>query len=284
MPNRPSNIHPPKRSPGVLGDIWYFLLRKPGPDTLLRFQNAGDRDNYNKRILQRLGIKPDNFTILNIHQIDVNAPPSYVFNELLKWSGDSTCWPNYIARFDRIMDELENIRILPFGWSKYPFGMKSLMGFKLIPLFLMNAIRFKSIPDSFDFDNARYLLYKCSGGYPIGFFSMYVRSTIAELGETGPTKLFVIVGFNFYGKKDWAKKKFVNRIWQAVHNRVTSNVLYRLKMLCEWRLDKIHTQPDLLKHFESDLWSSDESCIITSTPIPTGSCTIPNPDSHGDPE
>jgi hypothetical protein len=252
MLNKSGHIVPPRRSKGVLGDVWYFLLHKPKPETLLRFQNADDRDNYNKRILQRLGIKPDNFTVLNIHQIGVEAPPSYVFNELLKWSGDSSCWPNHIAKFDRIEDQLEKIRILPFGLSKYPLGLKSLLGLKLIPLFLMNAIRFKTLPDCFDFDNARYLLYQCSGGYPIGFFSMYVRSSIAEIGETGPTKLFVIVGFNFYGKKNWAKKKMVNRVWEMVHNRVTSNVLYRLKILCEWRLDKIHKQPDLLNSFDPD--------------------------------
>lgn len=242
-------MNPPKRSRGLLTDIWYFLVNKPKPETLLRFQNEGDRDNYNKRILQRLGITPDNFTILNIHQIGVNAPPSYVFNELLKWSGESTCWPNHIARVDRIGDRLEEIRILPFGWSKYPLGLKSLLGFKLIPLFLMNSIRFKTVPDSFDFDNARYLLYQCSGGYPIGFFSMYVRSSIAEIGETEPSRLFIIVGFNFYGKTDWAKKRMVNRIWEIVHNRVTSNVIHRLKILCEWRLEQIHKQPDLLSHF-----------------------------------
>lgn len=251
-------MQPPKRSRGVLTDIRYFLVNRPKPATLLRFQSEDDRVNYNKRILQRLGISPDDYTILNIHQIGVNAPPSYVFNELLKWSGESTCWPNHIARVDRIDNRLEKIRILPFGWSKYPLGFKSLLGFNLIPLFLMNAIRFKTVPDSFDFDNARYLLYQCSGGYPIGFFSMYVRSSIAEIGETGPTKLFIIVGFNFYGKKDWAKKKMVNRIWETVHNRVTSNVIFRLKILCEWRLEKIHNQSDLLSHFESDR-QSDQS-------------------------
>jgi hypothetical protein len=249
MVKKSATLKPPQRSTGILADIWFFLIKKPEPVTLLKFENDDDRENYNKRILQRLGIKPDNFTILNIHQIEVEAPPSYVFNELLKWNGGSTCWPNHIAKLELIDGHLEKIRILPFGWSKYPLGLKSLFGFKLIPLFLMNSIRFKKVPDSFDFDNARYLLYRCSGGYPIGFFSMYVRSSIADLGETSPTKLFIIVGFNFYGKKDWAKKKLVNRVWETVHNRVTSNVIYRLKMLCEWRLEKIHHQPDLLNQF-----------------------------------
>jgi len=253
MTDLPSRKKPPKWSKGVLSDIRYFLISKPKPATLVRFRDDEERDDYNMRIMQRLGVTPDDYTILNIHQIGVNAPPSYVFNELLKWSGESSCWPNHIARVDRIDNNLEHIRILPFGWPKYPLGMKSLLGFKLIPLFLMNSIRFKTVPDSFDFDNARYLLYQCSGGYPIGFFSMYVRSSIAELGESEPTKLFIIVGFNFYGKKEWAKKRFVNRLWEIVHNRVTTNVIHRLKILCEWRLEKIHHQPDLLYYFDPEL-------------------------------
>jgi hypothetical protein len=223
----------------VAGDIYHFLLRRPKPDTRLKFGNAGDRENYNKRILQRLGISPDRFTVLNIHRVAIDAPPGYVFDELLKWNGNSTCWPNHIARFSRIGLRLENIRILPFGWSKLPFGMKSILGFNPIPLFLLDAIRFKKVPDSFDFDNARYLLYECSGGYPIGIFSMYVRSSIPELGESGSSQLFLIVGFNFFGKEGLAEKGIANRFWQMIHNRVSANVLHRLKALCEWRLGYI---------------------------------------------
>jgi hypothetical protein len=123
--------------------------------------------------------------------------------------------------------------------------MKSFFGIKLIPLFLLKAIQIKSQPDSFDFDNARYLLYKCSGGYPIGIFAMYVRSSLRGLGEKGQSQLFFGVGFNFYGDKKWKeKRKLVNRIWEVVHNRVTTNVLNRMKKLSEWRIDnmknKIH--------------------------------------------
>jgi hypothetical protein len=263
MSEATKRLHPPVRSRNLLTDVWYFLIRKPGPDTLLKFTSDDDRSNYNTRILQRLGIPTDDYTILNVHQIGVNAPPSYMFDELLKWNGDSTCWPNHIARVDRIADRLENIRILPLGWSKYPLGMKSLLGLKLIPLFLMDAIRFKTVPDQFDFDNARYLLYRCSGGYPIGFFSMYVRSSIPEAGEKEPTRLFIIVGFNFYGKKEWARKKLVNRIWQIVHNRVTSNVLYRLRMLCEWRLESINQKTTFLKHFNDPAESRQDETAET---------------------
>ncbi len=166
---------------------------------------------------------------------------SYIFNELLEWNGDSTCWPNHIAKVDRIDNDIKRIKIHPFGWKKYPFRfMKSFFGFKLIPLFLLNAIEIKEVPDAFDFDNARYLLYECSGGYPIGVYAMYVRSSIPDMGEVAQSQLIFAVGFNFYGKEDWQKhRKLVNKIWEILHNRVTANVLNRIKQLGEWRMDTI---------------------------------------------
>ncbi len=118
--------------------------------------------------------------------------------------------------------------------------MKSFFGFQLIPLFLLNAIRIKDVPDNFDFDNARYLLYECSGGYPIGILAIYVRSSIPEMGEVTKSQLIFGVGFNFFGNEKWQeKRKLMNIIWERVHNRVTSNVLNRFKQLGEWRIDAI---------------------------------------------
>lgn len=163
-----------------------------------------------------------------------------MFDELLRWNGDSTCWPNHIAKVDRIDDKLEDIRILLFGKKKFGLGLDPLLKkTNLIPLFKLKANCFKKLPDNFDFDNARYLLYDCSGGYPIGFFGMYVRSPIRDMGEYLPTQMFFIVGFNFYGKKNFDRIRLVHKIWQSIHNRVTSNVLNRMKQLGEWRLQKI---------------------------------------------
>ncbi len=231
---------PPSRSSGVLSDIRYFLLNKPPVDTLIRFKTTEERQDYNNRIMQRVGLKVDKYSILNIHKIGIDAPPSYVFNELLRWNGDSTCWPNYIAKVVRIDEDLGKVKIHLFGWKRYPFGFKkSFFGLRFIPLFKLNSIMIKSNPDSFDFDNARYILYKCSGGYPIGIYSMYVRSSIADLGETEEAQLFFIVGFNFYGKERISKIRIVNKIWESIHNRVTSNVLNRIKQLSEWRIEKM---------------------------------------------
>ena len=232
---------PPKKSKGLFTDLIYFLLTNPENKTLIKYGTPEQRDNYNIRIMQRTGIDPNRFSVLNIHKIGIEAPSQYIFNELLQWNGDSSCWPNYIAKVDRIDNDLENIRILPFGWKRYPFRfMKSFLGLKIIPLFLLKSIRIKSKPDTFDFDNARYILYECSGGYPIGIFSMYARSSIAELGETEQSQLFFVVGFNFYGNEKWQDhRKLINKIWETMHNRVTTNVLNRMKQLSEWRVDKL---------------------------------------------
>ena len=233
---------PPPKSNGLFSDFRNFLWNRPKIQTLIKFNSKEKRDEYNQRILQRVGEGVDHYTVLNVHHIGIEAPVSYVFNELLNWNGDSSCWPNHIAKIERINDDIEAIRVLPLGWKKYPFGWKeSFFGMKFIPLFLLNSIRIKRVPDAFDFDNARYLLYKCSGGYPIGIFMMYVRSSIADMGETEQSQLFLTVGFNFYGKEYRPKWPIVNKTWEAVHNRVTANVLNRIKQLSEWRLAKMES-------------------------------------------
>lgn len=190
--------------------------------------------------MQRIGVDVNKYSILNIHKISINAPVNYVFEELLDWNGDSTCWPNHIAKVERIDNHLEDIQILPFGWQHYPFGIKkSFLGFEFIPLFCIKAITIKRYPDQGDTDNSRYLLYECSGGYPIGIFAFYVRSSIAEENEAGQTQLFLGVGFDFFGKKNWSRKHLIVRFWKIIHDRVTGNVMNRFKQLCEWRFEKL---------------------------------------------
>ncbi len=72
---------------------------------------------------------------------------------------------------------------------------------------------------------------------------MYVRSSIAEMGETAHSQLIFAVSFNFYGKEKQANK-LVNKIWEAIHNRVTSNVLNPLKQLSEWRIEKMENSQE----------------------------------------
>ncbi len=244
-------ITPPKRSKNIFTDIYHFLLKNPANKTLIRFRTKDQRQNYNERILQRFGIKSEEYSVLNIHQIGVNTPVNYMFNELLRWDGDSTCWPNHIAKVDRVEDKLEDIQILLFGKEKHPMGLDCILKWiNLIPLFKLKVRNFKKNPDGFDFDNARYLLYNCTGGYPIGFFVMYVRSPIADMGEVCASQLFFIVGFNFYGKKNFDRIRIIHKIWQAIHNRVTTNVLIRMKQLGEWRLEHMREKyQDPSKYF-----------------------------------
>lgn len=229
---------PPARSRGVLPDVRHFLLHKPTIATLISFTSDADRENYSQRIIQRLGKTVAQYEVLNIHKIGIQAPVRFVFEELLRWDGDSTCWPNHVARFDRIDGRLEHIRVLLFGQSRYPLGLTSgPFGLDWIPLFNLNAEKIQDVPDRF-FDNARYLLYESSGGYPVGFFAVYVRSAIADQLEVEPAQLFAVVGFNFYGRDRLPSFRIVNAIWEAIHNRVTANVLNRLKQLCEWRFQR----------------------------------------------
>lgn len=239
-----SNINKPKRYPdrsrNIFTDLIYFLLNKPNEDTLIELKAKEERQFYRESILQRTGIQVDNFEMLNIHRIGVNVPASYLFDELLRWNGDSTCWPNHIAKVNLVDNKLEEIQIFLFGLSKYFPGTKKkgLFGFRLFHLFDLKAIKIHKVPSVNDADNARYILYECKGGYPIGVFTMYVRSSIPERGEKEMSQLFMMVGFNFFGSKTLSKNKFLKSLWSIIHNRVTSNVVCRVKQLSEWRFDK----------------------------------------------
>lgn len=232
-------LTPPTRSKWPLSDVTRYVLHKPEVSTLIKFNDDAAKENYSYRILQRLGVGVSEYKILNIHKISVNVPTKYVFEELLNWSGESTCWPNNIAMVTKVHDKLEHIDIHLFGWTKFPRWLWWLFGENITPLFKLNIINFQTIPDVTSPDNARFLLYKCSGGYPIGIFTMYVRSSIDEQHEKGLTQLFIITGFNFFGNEKLSNMKFIRTAWATIHNRVTSNVLNRIKRLSEWRFQKI---------------------------------------------
>ncbi|MEI6577043.1 MAG: hypothetical protein WCO63_12775 [Bacteroidota bacterium] len=237
---RPGSKHPPEKSKGILSDIKLFLLKKPQIETLVKFNSLEERELYSKSILQRIGIGVEQYRLLNIHRIGIEAPIGHVFEELLRWNGDSSCWPNHIAKIELQDDHLENLQVYLFGISKHFLGIKrGFLGLHLFHLFHLKAIRIQRMPDPFDFDNARYLLYESSGGYPIGVFSMYVRTSIPERGEKEMTQLFMLVGFNFYGMKNLSKVSLVNKIWEGIHNRASAHIAGRFKQLCEWRFEKM---------------------------------------------
>jgi hypothetical protein len=239
---KPETGHPnglPARSRGIWSDSWRFLLRSPAIPTLIDSSSDAGREKYTDRIKQRVGVSVEDYAVLNIHRIGIEAPAAYVFQELLDWDEVARCWPGHIAKLERIEGNLEHIHVLLFGRRKPLVGLKSkLFGLNAAPLFKMEAIKLQQVPSPSDVDNARYLLYKCRGGYPIGIFCLYVRSSIAQEGEADETQVFMVVGFNFYGRKDWPETHILNRVWEPIHNRVTANVLNRLKQLCEARVRK----------------------------------------------
>jgi hypothetical protein len=226
---------PPAQTRGVADELRAFFLHRPAIQTLVRFASPEEQESYSYRILQRLGLDVRGYSVLNLHKIGIEAPVQYVFEELLGWGWQASCWPNHVAMAERRGDEHEHIRILMLGLRRLGGGR----GWRIPPLFDLTALRIQRVPGASDPDNARYALYACSGGYPIGIFVLYVRSPIAEQGEDEASQFFLGVGFDFYGREKWRIFHPINRIWETVHNRVTANVLNRFKALCEWRFERI---------------------------------------------
>jgi uncharacterized protein YbjT (DUF2867 family) len=233
-------LTPPKRSKNLWSDIKQFLIHKPKISTWVQLKGKKEKASAATDLLHRLGIDVGKYKVLNLHKIGVNAPSHYIFDELLNWNSTSSCWPNHIAKVSRSDNKLEHLKIHLFGWTKYPFNLKKApLGLNYIPLFELNALHFQHTPDSSLPDSARYLLYETSGGYPIGFFTLYTRSSIEEYGEKEMSQLYLMVGFNFFGKQVLRNWTPLNRLWEAIHNRVTSNVISRIKQLSEWRFEKM---------------------------------------------
>jgi hypothetical protein len=222
-------------SRSILSDFKLYFLNRPAIPTRIRFSSEEEREDYTVRIKQRLGISVDDYRVLNIHQIGIDAPVKYVFEEIMTWHGDAPCWPNHIATVDRLDGSREHVRILLLGGLRRVTGGRWPLAHGLGTLFKLDALRIQPVPDAANFDNARYLLYECHGGYPIGIFSVYARSSIAEQGESGATQAFMAVGFNFYGLWWWPGIRLVSKLWEGIHNRVTANVMNRFKQLCETR-------------------------------------------------
>lgn len=223
----------------LLDDLKYYLLYRPRIPTRVAIDSEETRHEFESRIMQRIGIRVARFTVLNIHRIGIEAPVSLVFEELTRWGADAQFWPNHLAAVERREDSLEHMRVLLLGMNELPLGLGDrLFGLRVVPLFRLHALRIQRAPVVGQ-DNARYLLYESSGGYPIGFLALYVRSRIPARGERAMSQLFFVVGFNFYGRKDWGQARPLRRLWELVHDRVTANVLNRFKRICEARFETL---------------------------------------------
>ena len=213
----------------ILCDLKNYFFNSPIIKTLVEHKSPEEKESFSQRILQRIGVSVNEYSILNVHKIGIDVPVKYAFEELLQWDGASNYWPNQLARVKRINGSLEKIVIHTLGIEKITLGGLLVEGIKLKPLFNMSALKFQYTTPASDTDNARYLLYKCSGGYPIGIFALYVRSSIAEQNEPEKTQLFSLVAFNFYGMKSSFYNNLMSPIWEKIHNRATTNILNRMK-------------------------------------------------------
>lgn len=220
-------------------DICSYFFKKPKIETLIKYKSEEEKESYSQRILQRINIGVTEYSVLNIHRIGINIPIQNIFDELMLWDGKSNYWPNQLARVKRINNRLENIYIYLFGIENIRLPWFKPIEIKITPLFHLSAIKFQSNPSVSEPDNARYLLYECSGGYPIGIFSLYIRSSIHENKELESAQLFSIVAFNFYGKKNIFYTYILNPIWEKIHNRVTTNILNRIKAEFEEEFEKL---------------------------------------------
>jgi hypothetical protein len=139
-----------------------------------------------------------------------------------------------IAPVERHAGSDDYIEMFLLGRKKHLPGFPDgLFGYHFNPLFRMKIERRQDTPGALAPDNARFLLYRCVGGYPIGLFSIYVRSAIASEGERERTQFFFVVAFDFYGRPQWSRVSPIRWSWEWIHNRVTGNVLNRFKEECE---------------------------------------------------
>ncbi len=217
----------------VWSDLRTYVFRRPTRQTHVSLRTPADRDDYNNRILQRLSIRVADYSVLNIHRIGIEAPTTFVADQVGQWRPDAGYWPNALARVLR-GTPAGHVEVFLLGRTRLPFGLPGrALGLSFIPLFTMDLIRRQTVPLPTDVDNARYLLYRCEGGYPMGIFSIYIRSNIAAEGEREATQMFFVVSFDFFGRRDWLGARTVRPLWESIHNRVTAHSLDRFKAHCE---------------------------------------------------
>ncbi|MFT7487427.1 MAG: hypothetical protein ACI9F9_003288 [Candidatus Paceibacteria bacterium] len=228
----PRPTAPPRERSGVLGGMRDYVLRTPPIATRIDFSSLSERQDYSDRVMRRLGRDVSNYSVLNLHKIGVDAPARFVFDALLSWDRDSSCWPNELVTIEREGQGLGLLKLWLFGksWLRHCFSKK--------PLFQLKLLQVRLVPSAQDPDDGRFLLFQCEGGYPIGIFAYYVRSSISDRRELDQTQVFVGAGFDFYGKERWPLFHPVNRVWESIHDRVTRNMLNRFKQLCEWQYDR----------------------------------------------
>jgi len=101
----------PGNSINLLTDIKYFFTRKPAIGTYVKIHSEEEKKEISQRIFQRTGVIVDNYNVLNLHKIAVDTPAQYLFEEVMKWDGNSCWWPNHIAHVSYLDNDKKNIKI-----------------------------------------------------------------------------------------------------------------------------------------------------------------------------
>ena len=223
----------PAESSSLVSDVTGFVLHRPAIATPVAVESDSWREDYTQRIAQRTGVDVSVYSILNIHRIGIDAPVEVVFEEVERWNGGSYTWPDHIAMIEEIPAEPDGFRVIFLGHTAIMRWLRRRLGPQFGMLFRATVVEARRVPNAQDLDNARFFLWNCSGGYPLGVFSIFVRSSIPERGETDSTQVFFAVGFNPFGHAFLGRIGPIRTVWQAVHDRVTSNVLNRFKRQCE---------------------------------------------------
>jgi len=84
---KPNAAHPaPRKSRGILHDLFLFFARRPAIPTLIEAKDPDTFEDYVHRIRQRVGISVTKYAVLNVHRIGIEAPLELIFEELLTWN------------------------------------------------------------------------------------------------------------------------------------------------------------------------------------------------------
>ena len=223
----------PAESSSLVSDVTGFVFHRPEVTTHVAVESDSWREDYTLRIAQRTGVDVSVYSVLNIHRIGIDAPVEVVFEEVERWNGGSYTWPDHIATIEEIPGEKDGFRVVVLGHTGVVRWLRKRLGRQFGTLFRATVAEARRVPNAQDLDNARFFLWNCSGGYPIGVFSIFVRSSIPERGENESTQVFFAVGFNPFGRAFLGRIGPVRTAWQFVHDSVTSNVLNRFKRQCE---------------------------------------------------
>ncbi len=241
-PPRPAS-RKPEPSRGILSDLRIYVIRRPPRATLVQTDSPREREDLNRRILQRLGLDVASYGVLNVHRIGVEAPVRCVFEELRSWEVTESCWPRHLVGLERVDGRLDCLRARLLGGRRSLFGFRhGLLGLaRFVPIFQLDLLELREGPGPLDVDNTRYVTWACSGGYPIGILSVVVRSPLPSLGERERSQVFFVVSFDFWGKK--RRWRLVRPLWEWIHNRVTANVLDRFRAICLARFQELTEGP-----------------------------------------